>query len=69
MTRHTPVKATFNPFHHASHVASHSRGREVKNKRVQACVKRAAQQGLIPPIWTFPLNDAHNVRDVVGAET
>ena len=33
-TGRAPVEATFNPSQHTTHSSSHSRGREVKNKRV-----------------------------------
>lgn len=68
-TGQTPAKTTFDSFHHIADGASHGRRREIEYKRVQTGIKSAAEQSLVPPERTFPLNDANDVRDVIGAKT
>lgn len=67
-TGQAPAEVTFNPFCHLADSSSHGRGGEVENKRVQACVEGAAQEGFVSPCRTFLHDETHNVGDVVGAE-
>lgn len=68
VTGHAPAEATFNPLLQFADSSSHSGGGEVENKRVETGVEGAAQQGFVSPEGTLLCDEAHNVRDIVGAK-
>ena len=69
VTSRTPVKTIPDLYHHLANIPSQSRGRHVKNKRVQASVKGAQDQGLFSPGRINPCDITDYVCEVVGAKT
>lgn len=63
------TEASLHPGYDAGHVPPHGRGGEVEDEWIQTGVEGAAQQSLVSPLWTLPLDEAHDVGHVVGSET